>query len=499
MAARLADAVAKACGLEVEKRIPLRREALLKLDGKDIFRHPFAERDVRLMYGGHVTADTGTGLVHTAPGHGYEDFVVGSRYGLKILTPVDDAGVFTAQAGEWAGQNVFKANAAIVERLRSVGALLKAESLTHSYPHCWRCKNPLIFRATEQWFLRVDHNGLRQRALAAIDEVGWVPGWTRDRIRNMVEARPDWCISRQRAWGVPIPALKCEACGRVTLADAVMKRVEELFAREGSDAWYRRPVADFAGDLRCECGGGDFVKQEDVLDVWFDSGCSHAAVLAQRRELKWPADAYVEGVDQTRGWFQVSLITAAATRGHAPYGTVVSHGLALDELGRKMSKSLGNFEYASEVVNRVGADVFRLVFASVDYTSDMNVGEHLFTAVAEAYRKIRNTCRYLLGNLYDFDPAHDLVAPDEMLEFDRFIMSRVERLKAEVGRAYEAYDFQGAYHALVNFFVIDLSSLYIDVVRDRLYCDSGNSRQRRSAQTALYLMIWTSWRGCSRR
>jgi isoleucyl-tRNA synthetase len=448
------------------------------------------DRDGRLMFGDHVTADAGTGLVHTAPGHGYEDFVIGNRYGLKTFTPVDDAGCFTAEAGEWAGKNVFASNPDIVRHLQQIGALLKAESLSHSYPHCWRCKNPLIFRATEQWFLRIDHQGLRERALAEIDRVQWVPAWTRERIRNMVEARPDWCISRQRAWGVPIPALKCGKCGKVALDREVVRRTEEIFAREGSDAWYARPVADFAANFKCSaCGGAEPIKQEDVLDVWFDSGCSHVAVLTKARHLDWPCDAYVEGVDQTRGWFQVSLITATAVRDRAPYSTVVSHGLALDELGRKMSKSLGNFEYASEVVNRMGADVFRLVFASVDYSSDMNVGDNLFSAVAESYRKLRNTCRYLLGNLADFEPARDRVAPAEMLEFDRFILGRLERLKTTVGRAYEEFDFQTAYHAILNFVVIDLSSLYIDVARDRLYCDGAESRERRSAQTALYLML----------
>jgi isoleucyl-tRNA synthetase len=492
VAARLTEAVKKACGLEVEKRIPLATGALKALDGRDIFRHPFAGRDVKLMFGEHVTADAGTGLVHTAPGHGYEDYVIGLQYGLKAFTPVDDAGVFTADAGAaYAGRNVFEANDVVVEMLKDSGALLHAETIAHSYPHCWRCKNALIFRATEQWFLRIDHEGLRKRLLTEIDGVRWVPEWSRDRIRNMVETRPDWCLSRQRAWGVPIPALKCAGCGLVTLDAAVMKRVEEIFAREGSDAWYRRPVGDFADpSYRCaKCGGAEFDKEEDVLDVWFDSGCSQTAVLDKWPGLTWPSDAYVEGIDQARGWFQVSLIVAAATRGRAPYRNVVSHGLALDELGRKISKSLGNFEHASDVVNRIGADVFRLVFASVDYSSDMSVGESLFGAVSEAYRKIRNTCRYLLGNLADFDPARDLVGTDAMLEFDRFILARAERLKAEVRRAYEAFDFQAAYHAVSNFVVVDLSSLYIDVVRDRLYCSAENSLERRSAQSALYLVL----------
>jgi len=493
VAARRVEAIQEAVGVKASGVIALDSEALRAFGGKDIFHHPFAGRDARLVYGEHVTADSGTGLVHTAPGHGYEDFVTGQQYGLAVLTPVDDAGIFTSEAGVYAGRNVFKANSEIVEDLRKSGALLHGEEMGHSYPHCWRCKNPLIFRATEQWFLRVDHDGMRDTALAEIDRVNWVPGWSRDRIRNMVATRPDWCLSRQRAWGVPIPAVRCAGCSRVTLEIGVLKRVEEIFAAEGSDSWYRRPAADFIpADLRCgHCGGATFTKEEDVLDVWFDSGSSQAAVLKTRADLSWPADAYVEGIDQARGWFQAALICAVATDRQAPYRNVVSHGLALDELGRKMSKSLGNFEHAADVVNRIGADVFRLVFASVDYAADMSVGENLFSAVTESYRKIRNTCRYMLGNLYDFDPARDALAPEDMAEFDRYILARLERLKTAVRAAYEAFDFQTAYHSIVNFIVVDLSALYIDVVRDRLYCERATSPERRSAQTALYRIVDT--------
>jgi isoleucyl-tRNA synthetase len=491
VADRLAEDVAKECSLTVEKRIALSREALKALDGRDIFRHPFIARDGKLMFADHVTAEAGTGLVHTAPGHGYEDFVVGAQYGLKPYTPVDTGGMFTADGGEWAGQNVFKANDSIVEKLREIGALLHTQKFSHSYPHCWRCKNPLIFLAADQWFMSFEHEGLRERIIAEIDGVKWIPGWSRDRIRNMTETRPDWCISRQRAWGVPIPALRCKACNHVDLYEQVMRAAEKIFASEGSDAWFTRPASDFAGgELKCgKCGAAEFSKEEDVLDVWFDSGSSQAAVLGQRPELAWPADAYLEAVEQARGWFGSSLACAVAERGHAPFRSVISHGLTVDEQGRKMSKSLGNSEDAADAVNRIGADVLRLVYASLDYTTEIALGNTIYTAVSESYRKIRNTCRYMLGNLYDFDPARDMVEPDTMLEFDRYIMARTERLKADVLRAYEAFDYQTAYHALLNFIVVDLSSLYIDVARDRLYCDAENSRERRSAQTALYLML----------
>ncbi|MGH7865109.1 MAG: isoleucine--tRNA ligase, partial [Candidatus Binataceae bacterium] len=474
--------------LEVSGRIALSGDALKALDGRDIFRHPFFPRDVRLIFGDHVSADSGTGLVHTAPGHGYDDYIIGTQYGLPMLTPVDDGGVFTADGGEWAGQNVFAANDSIVAHLRSAGALVHAAKTTHSYPHCWRCRKPLIFRATEQWFMRIDHEQLREKVIAEIDRAKWTPPWSRDRIRNMTGTRADWCLSRQRAWGVPIPALRCNECGHVGLDLATLERVEEIFARESSDVWYSRPAADFVDpSYRCPgCQGASFEKEEDVLDVWFDSGCSQAAVLARRPELTWPADAYLEAVEQARGWFSSSLTCAIAERGAAPFRSVISHGLTVDEQSRKMSKSLGNSEDAADVANRHGADVIRLVYASIDYTSEMKLGATIFTAVSESYRKIRNTFRYLLGALAGFDFARDQVAHAEMPEFDRFLLARLERLKDHARRAYDEHDYQGAYQAILNFVVVELSSLYIDVARDRLYCSAPMARERRSAQTALY-------------
>ncbi len=491
VAEKLVQSIASECALPVEGTIPLDREVLHRFDGQNIFRHPFTGRDVKLMYGDHVTAETGTGLVHTAPGHGYEDFVVGSQYGLTPFTPVDDQGRFTADAGQWAGQNVFDANDSIVEHLRKIGALLAAHQYSHSYPHCWRCKNPLIFRATEQWFLNIDHRQLRARILEAIDQVNWVPSWSRERIRNMTETRPDWCLSRQRAWGVPIPALRCTSCREIMLDIETMRRVEQLFAQEGSDAWFARPTADFVPDkVKCsKCGGTDFAKEEDVLDVWFDSGSSQNAVLGLRSELTWPADAYLEAVEQARGWFGSSLVCAVAERGSAPFRNVINHGLTVDEQGRKMSKSLGNSPDAIEIVERLGADVLRLVYASLDYTAEIALGETIYSAVSESYRKLRNTCRYMLGNLYDFDPERDAVTIERLPELDRFILARLERLKSTVLKAFENYDFQAAFHAILNFVVVDLSSLYIDVARDRLYCSGAHSFERRSAQTALYVVL----------
>jgi len=490
VAARLADAFLSAVGQASHgRRIPV---DLGKLDGRDVFRHPFIDRPARLVFESHVTADVGTGCVHTAPGHGYEDFAVGQKYGLPVLTPVDAAGRFTDEAGVYAGRGVFESNEAIVEQLRSSGALLQVERLQHAYPHCWRCKSPLIFRATEQWFLRVDQAHLRTSALAEINRVTWVPPWGRDRIYHMMETRPDWCLSRQRAWGVPIPAFHCVQCRAPEFSPAIIRRVEEIFAARGSDAWYELSSRDFLPPgFRCACGSEEFEKDNNILDVWFDAGCSHEAVLRQRPQLAWPADLYVEAVDQHRGWFQVSLITAVAVRGQAPYHAVLTHGLILDEAAKKMSKSLGNVVAPDELIKAHGAEILRLLFASVDYTADTCFSKKLLPPLLESYRKIRNTCRFLLGNLYDFAPQRDRVAESELHQLDRWILHRTAELITRVRKAYDAFSFHVVVQQLVNFCAVDLSALYLDIVKDRLYCSAAAAPGRRSAQTALCEIVDT--------
>lgn len=488
VAARLADSFLTATRLNNrdEKRIPIN---LTTLDGKDIFRHPLVNRASRLVFESHVRADVGTGCVHTAPGHGYEDYQVGQKYGLPVLTPVDTEGRFTDEAGAYAGRKVFESNKAIVDDLRAGAALVYGEQLSHSYPHCWRCKSPLIFRATEQWFLRIDQADLRSIALVEIDRVSWVPKWGRDRIFHMMQTRPDWCLSRQRAWGVPIPAFRCRACGHFHAKPDLIQRVEEIFRQRGSDAWYELNVRELLPEgYRCECGSHDFEPDDNILDVWFDAACSHDAVLRERN-LGWPADLYVEAVDQHRGWFQVSLITAAATERRAPYRSVLTHGLILDEAAKKMSKSLGNVVSPDDVISKHGADILRLLFTSVDFTADTCFSQHLIAPLLDAYRKIRNTCRFLLGNLADFDPEDHAVSAADLAELDRWILHRSQKLLVRSLDAYDSFVFHHVVQGLINFCAVDLSALYLDIVKDRLYCWGTDSQERRSAQTTLYWIL----------
>ncbi len=455
-------------------------------------RHPWLDRESPIILGEHVTLDAGTGLVHTAPGHGQEDYEVGLRYGLDVYAPVDAAGRFVPAVEHFGGMRVFDADEKIIALLEREGRLLHAVPLSHAYPHCWRCHNPIIFRATEQWFISMDAKELRGRALAAIDRVQWIPAWGRDRIAGMVSARPDWCISRQRAWGVPIVALRCEQCGTTTTNERLLAHVADIFAKESSDAWFVRPVGDFvpAGFTCPECNGASFAKEEDILDVWFDSGVSFAAVVERRAELaEHQPDLYLEGSDQHRGWFQSSLLTSVGTRERAPFAGVLTHGFVLDEDARKMSKSVGNTIAPQEIVASHGADILRLWVAAEDYRDDVRISKEILDRASEAYRRIRNTARFLLGNLAGFDAARDRIPPAELLELDRFILDRLQGLVERCARAYDAFEFHGVYHALNNFCSVDLSALYLDIVKDRLYCEGATSRERRSGQTALYLLL----------
>jgi isoleucyl-tRNA synthetase len=455
-----------------------------------ICRHPWLDRESPVILASYVTLEAGTGLVHIAPGHGQEDYVFGSRYGLAPYSPVDDGGRFTPEVPEFAGQKVWEANAGIIELLREGGRLLAAAETSHSYPHCWRCKKPIIFRATEQWFISMEANDLRGKALAAIDRVTWIPRWGRERIYQMVERRPDWCISRQRAWGVPIVAFHCRACGGVLLTPEILAAIIERVRREGADFWFEAPATELLppGTV-CSCGAADFTKETDILDVWFDSGVSWAAVVEPDREMTLPADLYLEGSDQHRGWFHSSLLTCVGTRGQAPYKGVLTHGFVVDGDGHKMSKSLGNVIAPQEVMDRYGAEILRLWVAAEDYRDDVRLSPDILKQLADAYRRFRNTARFMLGNLYDFDPARHRVEPGDREELDRLALSWLAQLLARVKRAYEDYEFHQAFHRLHQFCAVELSAIYLDILKDRLYVSKADSRERRSAQSTLHDLL----------
>jgi isoleucyl-tRNA synthetase len=499
VAAALLPALAEAMRAAEEPR-ELRRFRGREIEGARC-RHPWLDRVVPVVLADYVTLESGTGLVHTAPGHGQDDYATGLRYGLEVLAPVDERGRFTGDVPEWVGLRVFDADPKIVEHLRAVGALLAAEDYVHSYPHCWRCKNPIVYRATEQWFLALDAPlslagerspvTLREKALAEIDRIGWIPPWGRDRLYGMISTRPDWCLSRQRDWGVPIVALFCEACGAEYISRALCEHVAAIFEREGADAWFTRPVADLVPPgTRCgRCGGTEFRRETDILDVWFDSGVSWSAVVEQRSELGGRADMYLEGSDQHRGWFHSSLLTAVAVEGRAPYDVVLTHGFLLDGTGRKMSKSEGTDIPPGDVIKRHGAELLRLWVAAEDYRGDVPVSEEIFGQLVDAYRRLRNTARFLLSNLYDFDPARDARPYASLPELDRWALHRTHALARRVRAAYEAYEFHLVYHALNNFCSVDLSALYLDVRKDRLYCERPDGPERRATQTVLHAML----------
>lgn len=471
---------------QVEKEIPGRELEMV------ICRHPFIDRDSPLILGDHVTLEAGTGCVHTAPGHGHEDYLVGLKYKLPILSPVDGRGHFMAEAGQFAGQFYADANRNVSAELTRQGHLMHEGTIRHQYPHCWRCKNPVFFRATEQWFASIE--GFRRQALEAIRQVRWIPAWGEERIHNMVANRGDWCVSRQRTWGVPIPIFYCAGCGKEIITAETIAYLQTLFKEYGSDVWFAREADQLVPPgLKCPaCGATGFTKETDIMDVWFDSGSSHLGVLEQPDvwpELRWPADLYLEGSDQHRGWFNSSLSTAVAVRGQAPYRAVLTHGFVVDEQGRKMSKSLGNVVDPLKVIKQMGADILRLWVSSADYRGDLAASPNIFKQMTESYRKIRNTIRFLLGNLYDFNPETDQLADENLPEIDRWALLRLHRMIGRVLDAYREYEYHVVYHAVHGFCTIDMSSLYLDIIKDRLYTSPAASQQRRAAQTVLYRIL----------
>lgn len=453
-------------------------------------KHPLVDRKSPIILGEHVTLDAGTGSVHTAPGHGLEDYEVGCKYGIEVFSPLDGQGIWTDSVGisDLVGVPYYKGNSMVIEMLQKCGALLQQQDIQHSYPHCWRCKKPVIYRATPQWFVKVDK--FRDKALEAVHNVKWIPASGENRIGNMVESRTDWCISRQRAWGVPIPIFYCEDCGEVICSDETIENVAKLFEKESSDAWVKYSAEELLpqGFVCPKCGKAHFRKEKDIMDVWFDSGVSWRAVVEKRADElgHTPVDMYLEGSDQHRGWFQSSLLTSVATQGKAPYKQVLTHGFVFGEDGRKMSKSLGNYIRPDDIIKNYGADILRLWAASVDYRNDIKIGNNIVGQLTEIFKKTRNTARFLIGNLFDFNPAIDYVQYDELKNIDKFALHKLNKLIAEVTEAFENYEFYKYFQCLQNFAAVDLSSFYLDIVKDRLYTAGKKSLSRRACQTVLF-------------
>ncbi|VAX24208.1 Isoleucyl-tRNA synthetase, partial [hydrothermal vent metagenome] len=488
VAEELAESCMSAFGYEQYETVKTFKGAVME---KMSARHPFLEQDSLVILGDHVTLEQGTGCVHTAPGHGQDDYVIGQKYGLEVYNPVDAAGKFMEDTPHFAGVKVWDANKDVIALLEDNGALLSRADISHSYPHCWRCRNPIIFRATAQWFISMEKNDLRKRSMEAIRGIEWKPAWGEERIFGMVENRPDWCISRQRSWGVPITAFYCSSCDEALLNADVAEYVASLLEKESIDAWFEKPAKDMLppGSSCEKCGGTEFVKGTDILDVWFDSGVSHSLVLEKDERLSWPADLYLEGSDQHRGWFHTSLLESIGTRGKAPYKSVLTHGYVVTAAGKKMSKSLGNAIPPEKTINRYGAEIVRLWVASEDYREDIRLSDEILKRLTEAYRKIRNTTRFMLGNIEDFDPESDTVPFDDRMEIDRVIMLRFRKLSQKVVDAFERYDFHVFYHALHNFCVLDLSAFYLDIIKDRVYTYPKTGKERRSAQSTLYDLV----------
>lgn len=454
-------------------------------------KHPLYDRESQILLAPFVTLDTGTGCVHIAPGHGQEDYEVGLKYNIDVYAPVDDRGLFTDEVEYFSGKFVFDANDDVIGKLAETGNLMASESMEHSYPHCWRCKRPVIFRATHQWFISMEKTGLRERALEAIDTVSWIPKWGRDRIHGMIQHRPDWCISRQRSWGVPITAMRCARCDEVVAPPELFEKAAALFEEKGADVWFESTSDELIPKgMQCpKCGGTSFTKETDILDVWFDSGVSWAAVCEIRPNLVYPPQLYLEGSDQHRGWFHSALLTSVGTRNRAPYHAVLTHGFVVDGQGKKMSKSLGNVIQPQELIEKYGADILRLWVSAEDYRDDIRISREILERLSEAYRRIRNTCRFLLGNLADFDPTRDMVPVDRMRDLDRFALDGLNRVIHRVNAAYRDFEFHVVFHTLYNYCSVDLSSLYLDILKDRLYVERSDGELRRSAQTALHHIL----------
>lgn len=462
--------------------------------GGIICQHPFVNRPSYVIFGHHVTLDAGTGCVHTAPGHGQEDYIIGVKYGLKAYNPVDGWGKFTDQVPEYKGQRVLDVNPIVIQRLKDSGHLLFHEEFSHSYPHCWRCHNPVIFRATAQWFVSMDEklggHSLRERSLSEIKNVQWVPSWGENRITSMLENRPDWCISRQRLWGVPIPVLYCKSCEKHVISKEIMLKAADEVEEKGLDGWFEgKPETFLKSGTKCTCGSTDFKLGTDILDVWFDSGVVHEAVQNQREGLTNPADLYLEGSDQHRGWFNTSLLTSTAMNDRAPFKTVLTHGFVVDSNGRKMSKSLGNVIDPIKTMETSGAEILRLWVAYEDYSSDVKVGKESFDRVSETYRRVRNTCRYILGNLFDFDPEKHFVSYEKLEEIDRWALMKFGEFLETCKAGYENYEFHKIYQALSNYCTVDLSAIYLDILKDRMYTSKTDGPVRRSAQTVNYIIL----------
>ncbi|MCL0084688.1 isoleucine--tRNA ligase [Thermodesulfovibrionales bacterium] len=478
----------------LRKRLDIKGDVVFAISGKKLegirTQHPFIERESKVVTGDFVTigGGSGSGVVHIAPGHGEEDYEVGLKYGLDIYAPVDDRGRFTKSVPEFEGQSVFKANDGIIERLKERNALLGDERIRHSYPHCWRCKRPVIFRATAQWFISMEKGGLRRKCLEEIEKVEWIPSWGKDRIYGMVSNRPDWCISRQRSWGVPIPLITCNGCDTFIEDEELYSKITSLVEQQGADIWFTVGAEEILDDgYRCSrCGGNSFKKETDILDVWFDSGVSHAAVLERDERLSSPAEMYLEGSDQHRGWFQSSIIVSVGTSGRAPYKAALTHGFAVDSMGRKMSKSLGNVILPQEIIKTNGAEILRLWVSAEDYREDVKISKEIIDRLTEAYKKIRNTARFLLANIYDYD-GRDY--SEHLLEIDRWAMSRLQGLIKRVASAYESFTFHEVFHSIYDFCIVDMSSFYLDILKDRLYISRADSVERRASQWVLYQIL----------